>query len=118
MNYKGFNKITIKNRNSFLIIRKTLDRLNGAAIYTKFDLKNIYYKIRITKGNEWKTIFKIKYSYFEYKIISFNLINAPVIFQTYINKILADLIDINYIIYFNNIYIYSSIYAEHQQYIR
>jgi hypothetical protein len=48
----------------------------------------------------------------------FNLINAPAIFQTYINKTLADLININYVTYLNNILIYSSIYVEHQQYIR
>jgi hypothetical protein len=48
----------------------------------------------------------------------FNLINAPAIFQTYINKALVDLININYIAYFDDILIYSSIYAEHQRYIR
>jgi hypothetical protein len=38
----------------------------------------------------------------------FSLINAPVIFQTYIN----------YIAYFDDILIYSSIYIEYQRYIR
>jgi hypothetical protein len=106
VNYKDFNKITIKNRHSFFLIRKTLNRFNGTAIYTKLDFKNIYYKIRIKERDEWKKIFRIRYSYFEYKIILFNFINVPAIFQIYINKILADLIDINYITYFDNIFIY------------
>jgi hypothetical protein len=118
VNYKGFNKITIKNRHLFLLIRKILNRFNGIAVYTKFDLKNIYYKIRIRKGDEWKTIFKIKYGYFEYKMMLFNFINVPAIFQTYINKTLAEFININCIIYLDNILIYSFIYAEHQRYIR
>jgi hypothetical protein len=95
-----------------------LNRLNGAAIYTKFDLKNTYYRIRIRERDEWKTIFKIKYDYFEYKMILFNLINVPVIFQAYINKALAGFININCIMYFNDILIYSSIYTEYQRYIR
>jgi hypothetical protein len=95
-----------------------LDRLSEAAVYTKFDLKNAYYKIRIKKEDEWKTIFRIKYNHFEYKMILFDFINVSVIFQAYINKALADLIDINYIAYFDDIFIYSSIYAEHRQYIR
>jgi hypothetical protein len=99
-------------------MEETLNRLNRAAVYTKFDFKNIYYKIRIRKRDEWKTVFRIKYSHFEYKMILFSLINAPVIFQTYINKTLADLIDINYIAYFNDILIYSFTYIEHQRYIR
>jgi hypothetical protein len=44
----------------------------------------------------------------------FNLINAPATFQAYINKALANLINM----YLNNILIYSSIYTEHQRYIR
>jgi hypothetical protein len=118
MNYRSLNKITVKNRHSFFLIGEILNRLNGAAVYTKLDLKNIYYKIRIRKGDEWKTIFKIKYNYFEYKIILFDFINVPVTFQTYINKALIRFIDINYIAYLNNILIYFFIYTEYQRYIR
>jgi hypothetical protein len=113
VNYRYLNKITIKNRHSLLLIRKILDRLNGAAIYTKLDFKNIYYKICIRQKDKYKTIFKIRYNHLEYKIILFNFINAPAIFQTYINKALIDFIDINYITYFNNIIIYSSTYTEY-----
>jgi hypothetical protein len=113
MNYKDFNKITIKNRYSFFLVRKILNRFNGIAVYTKFDFKNTYYRIRIRKRDEWKTIFKIKYGYFEYKIMSFNFINVPAIFQTYINKVLADLININYIMSFDDILIYSFIYIKY-----
>jgi hypothetical protein len=80
VNYKDFNKITIKNRHSLLLIREILNRFNGAAIYTKLDLKNTYYKIRIRKRDEWKTIFKIRYGYFEYKIKLFEFINVSVTF--------------------------------------
>jgi hypothetical protein len=118
VDYRDLNKITIKNRYSLPLIRKTLNRLNRAAIYTKFDLKKIYYRIRIKKENEWKTIFRIRYGHFEYKMISFSLANAPAIFQVYINKALADLININCVAYFDNILIYSINRAEHQQYVR
>jgi hypothetical protein len=52
VDYRNLNKITIKNRYPFFLIKETLNRLNGAAIYTKFDFKNIYYKIRIREGDE------------------------------------------------------------------
>jgi hypothetical protein len=98
-------------------MKEILNRFSGAAIYTKFDLKNTYYKILI-KGDEWKTIFRIRYNYFEYKIILFDFVNAPAIFQAYINKTLAEFIDINYITYLNNIFIYFSTYTEYQRHIR
>jgi hypothetical protein len=52
MNYRNLNKITIKNRHSLFLIGETLDRFNGAVVYIKLDLKNIYYRIRIRKGDE------------------------------------------------------------------
>jgi hypothetical protein len=117
VNYKDLNKITIKNCHLFFLMGEILNRFNGVAVYTKLDLKNIYYKIRIRNGDEWKTIFKIKYNHFEYKMMLFNFINVSAIFQAYINKVLTDLININYIAYFNDILIYSSIYTEYQRYI-
>jgi hypothetical protein len=52
INYRNFNKITVKNRHPLFLIKEILDRLNGAIIYTKFDLKEIYYRIHIKKEDE------------------------------------------------------------------
>ncbi len=51
-------------------------------------------------------IFCTYYDHFKYIIMSFNLINASVIFQTYINKILTKLLNNFYIVYLNNILIF------------
>jgi hypothetical protein len=80
VDYRDLNKITVKNRYSLSLVGKILNRFNGAAIYTKLDLKKTYYKIRIKKGNEWKTAFKIRYGHFEYKMIFFDLANISEIF--------------------------------------
>ena len=51
-------------------------------------------------------------------MIFFGLANAPAIFQSYINRILIDFIDIYYIIYLDNILIYSTNPTDYQRYIR
>jgi hypothetical protein len=99
-------------------VEETLNRFSGAAIYTKLDLKEAYYRIRIKKENEWKTAFKIRYGHFKYKMMFFGLANTSVTFQAYINKALAGLIDISCVVYFDNIFIYLINRAEYQQYIR
>jgi hypothetical protein len=43
----GLNAIIIKNRTTLPFIHKILDRLQYSKIFTKFDLKDIYYKLRI-----------------------------------------------------------------------
>jgi hypothetical protein len=116
VNYRSLNKIMIKNRYSLSLVRKILNRFSGAAVYTKLDLKEAYYRIRIKKGDEWKTAFKIRYGHFKYKIMSFSLANTSAIFQAYINRALIDLIDISCVAYFDNILIYNR--AKYQQYIR
>ncbi len=51
-------------------------------------------------------MFHIHYDYFKYMIMSFDLINTFVIFQTYINKILTKLLNDFYVVYLNDILIF------------
>ena len=50
--------------------------------------------------------FKSYYSHFEYYVILFGLTNALAMFQSYINKILPEKLDIFIIVYLNDIFIY------------
>jgi len=43
VDYKGLNIITIKNRYPLLLIKKIFDRVTGAKIFTKLDIKITYY---------------------------------------------------------------------------
>ncbi len=52
INYRNLNTIIIKNRYSFSLIEKTLNRLINVVYFTKFDLKNVYYRICICKNNK------------------------------------------------------------------
>ncbi len=51
-------------------------------------------------------MFYTHYDYFKYMIMSFDLINASVIFQTYINKILIKLLNDFCVVYLNDILIF------------
>jgi hypothetical protein len=77
VDYCGLNKITIKNRHPLPLIIESLDRLAQAKYYTKLDVREAYYRICIQEGDEWKTAFRTRYSYFEYTVMPFSLTNAP-----------------------------------------
>jgi len=49
VNYRTLNKLTIKNRYLLPLIPKVLDRLSGAKVYTKLNLRDAYYRIRINE---------------------------------------------------------------------
>ena len=63
--------------------------------------------MQIKERDEWKTVFRIRYDHFKYQVIPFELINAPAIFQGYINKILVEKLNIFVIIDLNDIFIYT-----------
>ena len=108
VNYRKFNAITIKNRHSLFLIIKILNRLCEFKCFIKLNFKNIYYRIKIKIDNKWKMTFRIRYNYFEYQIMFFELINVSTIFQIYINKILRNFIDVICVVYLNNILIYNN----------
>ena len=49
IDYRGLNKITIKNRYLLPLLSEILDRLEGTYVYTKLDLRDVYHRIPITK---------------------------------------------------------------------
>ena len=105
--YQRLNNLIIKNWYSLLLIGKFLDRLSQAKQFTQLDLTSVYHRIGINEGDEWKTAFRTRYSYFKYQVIPFELSNAPASFQGYINKILAKKLNIFVIIYLDDIFIYT-----------
>ena len=118
VDYRGLNRVTKKNRHPLPLISETLDRLCGAKVFTKFDLKDAYHRIRIKEGDEWKTAFRTRYGHFEYMVMPFGLANAPATFQAYINKALRGYADIFCVVYLDDILIYSETPELHREHVR
>ena len=117
IDYQRLNKITIKNQHSFPLISETLDRLVGVKIFTKLDFKDAFNRLRIKKGDEWKTAFRTRYNHFKYLIMPFGFANTPASFQAYINKALTRFLDTFCVVYLNNILIYSQNQKEHIKHV-
>jgi hypothetical protein len=115
VNYCGLNKVTIANRYPLPIMSEVEDRVRGAKIFTKIDLKNGYNLIRINHGDECKTAFKTRYVLYEYMVMPFGLSNTPATFQNMMNHIFRDLLDLELIVYLDNILIYAEIMEEHDR---
>ena len=63
--------------------------------------------MRIKKRDKWKTAFRTRYGHLKYQLMSFGLLNALASFQEYINKILAEKLNVFIIVYLNDILIYT-----------
>jgi hypothetical protein len=52
IDYRGLNAVTVKNRYSLPLIFKIIDRVQRAYYFSKIDLKDAYYRLRIKVDNE------------------------------------------------------------------
>ncbi len=85
IDYRGLNNITVKNTYPLPLMSSAFERLQGASIFTKLDLRNAYHLVRIREGDEWKTAFNTPRGHFEYLVMPFGLSNSPAVFQALVN---------------------------------
>ena len=107
VDYWELNNLRIKNQYPLLLVEESLDWLGQVRWFTQLDLTSAYHQIRICKRDEWKTAFWTRYDHFKYQVMPFGLTNAPVTFQGYINKILAEKLNLFVIVYLDDIFIYT-----------
>ena len=87
-------------------------------MFTKLDIRQFFYRIRIKEGFEDLTIFRTRYGFYKYKVLFFGLYNGPALFQRYINNVLMEYLDDFCTVYIDDILIYSEDPLEHELYIK
>jgi hypothetical protein len=99
-------------------MEETFARLEQTKIFIKFNIRQVFYRIRVYPDSEELTSFRTRYNNYKYKILLFRLINSSSTYQRYINDILFNYLDDFYLIYFDDILIYSHDVLDHESYIK
>jgi hypothetical protein len=73
--------------------------------------------LRIREGDEWKTAFRTHLGLFEHLVVPYGLTNAPAAWQSFIQDVLRDLLDIICVVYLDNILIFSRNQEEHDRHV-
>ena len=118
VDYRGLNKVTVKNRYPLPLIPEMLDRLHRAKIFTKIDLRNAYHQVRVKAGDEWKTAFRCREGQYEYCVCPQGPTNAPAMFQHFMNDILREHLDLTAVGILDDVIIFSEDPALHTQHVR
>jgi len=116
--YRGLNKISVKNSYPLPRIDQLLDRLHGARVFSKLDLQMGYNQIRINPPDIEKSAFRTRYGLYEYLVMPFGMCNAPATFQRTMNEIFREYLDIFVLVYLDDILIFSRTPAEHLKHLR
>jgi len=114
VDYRGLNKVTIHNKYPIPLMSELRDQVCDATIFTKLDLKNGFHLIGIRPGDEWETSFRTRYWLYEYRVMSFGLVNAPATCQAMMNEIMKEFLDRGVVNYIDDIFIYVKSLEEHR----
>ena len=107
VDYRKLNAVTRKDRYPLPLLDETLARMSQAKIFTKLDIRQAFYRIRVHPDSEDLTTFRTRYGTYKYKVLPFGLTNGPATWQRYMNDTLFDYLDDFYIAYLDDIMIYS-----------
>ena len=88
IDYRGLNAVTRKDRYPIPLIKETLEAVGRSKWLTKLDVSSAFHRIRIAKGEEWKTAMRTRYGSYEWLVTPFGLSGGPATFQRYINSVL------------------------------
>ena len=116
---RKFNARAINNAYSLPCFEESLDCLNGAQIFTSLDLKSGYWQIQLSEESIPLTAFTLgPLGFYKCVHMPFGLTNAPATFQQLMESCLGDMHLDWYIIYLEDIIIFSQSLQEHFQRLR
>ena len=111
VDYRGLNKVTIKNRYPIPSMRDLYSKLRGARVFSCLDLRSGYHHVRIKREDQAKTAFITEYGLFEWTRMSFGFANAPSVFQRAMDAVFGDMEQV--IVYIDDIVIATETEEEH-----
>jgi transposase InsO family protein len=118
MDMRPINALTPGDENKAPLQDIARERIQGATVFTRLDLRDGYHHLRIRKGDEKHTAFITEYGLYEWTVACFGLKNAPAEFARFMSNILREFVNDFVVVYFDDIIIYSNNIKEHWQQVR
>ena len=91
VNYRGLNRVTIKDAYPVPRIDETLDALTGAEWFSTLDLASGYWQVALDEDAARKSAFVVRNGLYQWRCMPFGLCNAPATFERLMDRVMAGL---------------------------
>ena len=92
--------------------------MKGSKIFSEINLRSWYHQVRIKEEDIHKTPFKTSYGHYEFKMVPFGLIDAPLTFMCLMNNVFRKYLDMFVLVLLDDILIYSYNEVNHEKHLR
>ncbi|GJT76922.1 putative reverse transcriptase domain-containing protein [Tanacetum coccineum] len=118
IDYRELNKPTVKNRYPLPRIDDLFYQLQGSSVYLKIDLRSSYHQLRVREEDILKTTFRTRYGHYEFQVMPFGFTNEPAVFMDLMNRVCKPYLDKFFIVFIDDILIYSKNKQEHEEHLK
>jgi hypothetical protein len=115
VDYRSLNDVTIKNKYLLSCIDDLFDKMRGARVFSKIDLRSGYHQMKIRPSDIPKTTFSTRYGLYEFTVMSFGITNALAYFMNLMNKVFMEYLDKFVVVFVDDILIYSKNDSDHEE---
>lgn len=113
IDYRKLNKITTRDMYPLPRLDHTIDSLAGMIYFSTMDCVSGYWQILMNPDDVAKTAFVTHRGLYEFKVMPFGLVNAPMTFQRAMDLILSGLKYEICLVYLDDIIVFGRTWKEH-----
>jgi hypothetical protein len=118
VDWRALNAQTRRNQYPLPRMDSLIEGLGGAKVFSTLDLKSGYHQIRISEDDRPKTAFKTPgIGTIQFKVLGFDLTNAPATFQAVMNSVFRDIIGKYVVVCLDDELVFSRNAQEHAEHL-
>uniref|UniRef100_A0A6G1SFF7 RNA-directed DNA polymerase n=1 Tax=Aceria tosichella TaxID=561515 RepID=A0A6G1SFF7_9ACAR len=112
VDYRKLNQVTKVDPYPIPNMEAVLETLSGNHWFSKLDIKSMYWQVLMDEEDRQKTAFVVHCGHYEFNVMPFGLVAAPMTAMRVMNEVVKDL-ESNSFVFYDDILVYTPTFESH-----